>query len=378
MNIFLRLSFCIILIMFTFFISPSFSQSSNVQDPESAPAVLKVLVSSFEPCVVTKEGKIEGFDIDLIRELCLKTGYKCQFIVMPFEKIFEAIHLKKADIAAAGLTITGSREKKIDFSHQYLQSGLKILVKNKENDKSNDFSSSRITRFRALKAFLSTLAAPGVIEFSFCLIIFVLFSAHIIWLAEKGEDAINDKYFPGIFEAIYFCFVTSSTVGYGDITPKKWLGKIVTLMLILTGIAFFANFTALLSADYTADRMDFSIKNPSDLKDRGVATKKGTISHDWLIKKKAIVRAYDDIDKAYESLLKDEVEAVVFDSPSVLHFANTKGRGKTTVIEGLFYPQYYGFAFQENSPLREKFNRALLESIEDGSYNQIKTKWLGK
>jgi ABC-type amino acid transport substrate-binding protein len=59
----------------------------------------------------------------------------------------------------------------------------------------------------------------------------------------------------------------------------------------------------------------------------------------------------------------------------VLYYHSTKGRATTSVVEGLFYPQYYGFAFQRGSDLRKKFNLALLKAREDGTYSTIYNKW---
>jgi voltage-gated potassium channel len=62
-------------------------------------------------------------------------------------------------------------------------------------------------------------------------IIFV--SSGMIW-------AIESKINPGygtIWNAMYFAVVTLSTVGYGDVTPLSVWGKIVTIAMILSGIA---------------------------------------------------------------------------------------------------------------------------------------------
>ena len=70
---------------------------------------------------------------------------------------------------------------------------------------------------------------------------------------------------------MYFCVVTSSTVGYGDFAARKVLGRIFVVLLIFVGIVFFANFTAMLSADYTTARTSHDIQKPSDLSGKSVA-----------------------------------------------------------------------------------------------------------
>jgi hypothetical protein len=41
-----------------------------------------------------------------------------------------------------------------------------------------------------------------------------------------------------IGEGIYFAFVTSLTIGYGDLTAKRTLGRIIAIFIGLSGIVF--------------------------------------------------------------------------------------------------------------------------------------------
>jgi len=52
------------------------------------------------------------------------------------------------------------------------------------------------------------------------------------------------RQFPTIFDGIYWAFVTAATVGYGDYVPLTYLGRIIAILLILTGgglIAFYVS-----------------------------------------------------------------------------------------------------------------------------------------
>jgi voltage-gated potassium channel Kch len=42
-------------------------------------------------------------------------------------------------------------------------------------------------------------------------------------------------------DSIYFCVVTLTTVGYGDITPQTAAGKIFTIFYILIGVGIIAS-----------------------------------------------------------------------------------------------------------------------------------------
>jgi hypothetical protein len=55
-------------------------------------------------------------------------------------------------------------------------------------------------------------------------------------------------------DAFYFCTVTLTTVGYGDITPHTDIGKLFTIFYILLGIGILATFANLLIKNAVARR----------------------------------------------------------------------------------------------------------------------------
>ncbi|WP_405279771.1 ion channel [Methanobrevibacter sp.] len=57
-----------------------------------------------------------------------------------------------------------------------------------------------------------------------------------------------------LFESFYFVVVTLTTVGYGDIVPKTFNERIITLLLIIVGIFVVSTITAALSS-YLTDRL---------------------------------------------------------------------------------------------------------------------------
>ena len=52
-----------------------------------------------------------------------------------------------------------------------------------------------------------------------------------VWVNKQG----NPSNFPNAFNAMWFSFVTATTVGYGDIVPITNAGMIVDVVLMLTG-----------------------------------------------------------------------------------------------------------------------------------------------
>jgi glutamine transport system substrate-binding protein len=74
-------------------------------------------------------GKYVGFDIDIWQSIANKLGLNYELTPMKFEQIIPALQSGSIDTAIAAITITAAREKIIDFSYPYFDSGLSIMVK---------------------------------------------------------------------------------------------------------------------------------------------------------------------------------------------------------------------------------------------------------
>lgn len=61
-------------------------------------------------------------------------------------------------------------------------------------------------------------------------------------------------------DAFYFCTITLTTVGYGDITPHTDIGKLFTIFYVLTGIGIIATFANLFLQN-TFGRRQLKISN---------------------------------------------------------------------------------------------------------------------
>lgn len=70
-------------------------------------------------------------------------------------------------------------------------------------------------------------------------ILFTLFSILFVYsgLIYQVEHINNSQVFKTFFDAFYFSVVTMTTVGFGDLTPTSELGRLLTVMMIMTGIA---------------------------------------------------------------------------------------------------------------------------------------------
>ena len=120
------------------------------------------------------------------------------------------------------------------------------------------------------------------------------------------------------------------------------------------------------------------IKNPEDLKGKVVSVKTGTATVDYVetLGTRKLVK-YSNVDNVYLEVVSGGVDAAVHDTPNVLYYINTVGKGRVKAVGADIKIAYYGIAFPEGSELRNKVNVALLECVEQGEYDQIYFKWFG-
>jgi len=79
----------------------------------------------------TKE--IEGFDVDLVAEICKRANCKPTFITTAWDGIFVALAQGQFDAVASGVTINDERRKTVEFSEPYLRYGQVVLVRSDES-----------------------------------------------------------------------------------------------------------------------------------------------------------------------------------------------------------------------------------------------------
>lgn len=70
-------------------------------------------------------------------------------------------------------------------------------------------------------------------------ILFTLFTIIFVYsgLIYQVEHPTNPQAFRTFIDAVYFCVVTMTTVGFGDVTPLSQGGRLLTILMIISGIA---------------------------------------------------------------------------------------------------------------------------------------------
>lgn len=85
--------------------------------------------AEFPPYEYFEKGEVVGIDADIMQAICDRLGMKLEIQNMDFDAIITAVDSGKADVGAAGMTVTEERLKNIDFTNSYTTAQQVIIVK---------------------------------------------------------------------------------------------------------------------------------------------------------------------------------------------------------------------------------------------------------
>ena len=84
------------------------------------------------PIVAKRNGKWEGFDVEVGTRFAAWLGKELEWVDMPFGSLLPSLVSGKIDMIASSLMITEERKKQIDFSDPYFNSGASIIGMKRE------------------------------------------------------------------------------------------------------------------------------------------------------------------------------------------------------------------------------------------------------
>jgi ABC-type amino acid transport substrate-binding protein len=138
---------------------------------------------------------------------------------------------------------------------------------------------------------------------------------------------------------------------------------------------------------YNADQSllvpsDSNIRSTDDLSDTTVGVQLGTMGAAQAEEFQSEgtvgeVRTFDTIEDAFAALENGQVDAIINDLPDSQDRAS-QSDGRLKIVETIPTGVQYGIAFPKDSEMVDPVNEALAEIKEDGTYEKIYKKWIGR
>jgi glutamine transport system substrate-binding protein len=99
-----------------------------------AEKLLVAVDTAFVPFEFEQDGQYQGFDIDLWKAIADRLGVDYELQPMDFNGIIPALQTGNVDVALAAISVTSKREKVIDYSYPYYDSGVLLMVPSDNTD----------------------------------------------------------------------------------------------------------------------------------------------------------------------------------------------------------------------------------------------------
>lgn len=324
---------------------------------------LVVAIYNSQPFGTIEDGHAEGLMVELWERVASRLGYEYAYHLADMETLLEGVNEGRYDVGIGAITITPAREQLVDFSHAIIPSGTGIVL---------GAESMRTSWKRKWRPILgSLLELMGVLA----LIMFGMGS--IIWVIERkhGNPSFRDDV-NGLADGFWWAAVTMSTVGYGDKVPKTPLGKLLTIFYILISVVAVALFTAHASSILTTAEIHYKVNEEEDLRKMHVGSVPYSSGAEYLERNLIAYKPFESLDAAIAGLESEEVEAVVYNMPT-LRYLHHQGRSDLLVSNKYLQKNYMGFAFTPGSKQEEEVNRVLLAILGEVEWQHTVNKYLG-
>ena len=321
---------------------------------------LVIGIKEAPPFVFKDKGELKGITIDLWKTIFSKEEFTTKELTL--EELLVQIKEDRIQTGLGAISITRDRETYLNFSTPYYESGLAIATKLN--------SASFFYYLQVVKKIVGAL-----IPWIFLLFIVGLF----IWLVErtKNADQFHKPIKQGIVAGIWWACVTMTTVGYGDKTPKSFIGRLAAIIWMFSGIILISSLTATITTSLTVDRLQSSVQSIADLEKRKTGVARGTSAVDFLEERGIGKIEFESLEMGMDALKAGEIHAFVHDKPIMKHVISKQYAGSIEVLNLSLNKELYAFPVNENNAaLLEELNGRIVEMIESGKLRKIIDKYL--
>lgn len=347
---------------------PVAQKTDELRNEKQASRVLKVGVGGTPPFLIRqKNNNFRGIAIDTWEEIAFVNNFEYELVLYTdTQKALDAVATGDLDLLAGPFTITAERLQKVNFTQPFFVSSLGVVVQEESPTIWN-----RVRPFFT-KAALSSIGA---------LLICLFLVGNGIWLVERRQnpEQFPNQYLRGVASGMWFAFVTLTTVGYGDQTPRTSTGRLITGIWMLISLIAVSSLIGGLASAFTLALSDLpadSLTQPEDMEGKPMAVVKGTTGETWAGKYQARLVQCSSLEEAISLVVEGKTEGAIFGRPTLEYYLSQHPEVPLQLADFRINSENLGFVLPRNSTLRVPLNLTIVKFKEDGTLQGITDQWL--
>nr|XP_058953093.1 uncharacterized protein LOC131780509 [Pocillopora verrucosa] len=189
-----------------------------------------------------------------------------------------------------------------------------------------------------------------------CMMLLSGVSGILVWLLERrvNKDQFSPLFTAGAPQGFWWAVLSLTTVGYGDVTPKSFLGRIFGIIWVLVGAVMMSLFTGLIISAMQASLDGTKCKD--------IAGKEVGVLAPFLTTQKvaeefdAKIIKFDSLQEMQKNLSQGAIGRVLLDHNTALYFLDKFGSKQSRqirMIRNIDYPMeyYLGHVSHDVTPL---------------------------
>ncbi|MGY3534687.1 substrate-binding periplasmic protein [Bradyrhizobium sp. USDA 4452] len=341
------------------------ARPASAQD-ESSVRELMVGTKEAPPFAIKNDnGEWSGISIELWRKLADQLKLRYRFVeASSVTALLDGLQAGKFDVAVAAITVTPAREKQVDFTLPYFQTGTGVAVQ-------TDHVANWMPVIRSIASF-------GFVQAALALLGLAILAGLLIWMFEhNSNEGFGRGLAHGLSSGVLWSTHTMTQRVVGGAAPITLPGRIVAVVWMIVSVIAIAVFTAGITSALTTKRLHGAVNSIGDLSAVRVGVVQGTATEEALSRMRVKHHGVASAAQGFQALQQGRIDALAYDRP-ILAWMIRQGSLSAELTDVTFEPQSYAIALREDRVLRKRLNIALLEAGQSDWWKDVLFRYLGQ